>query len=170
MADRNYGSSFNQPKAAPAFCYIWDDTLNSGSGMWRPQNADDGGGSGGSGSTDMGPTILAIGSGVAYEAPASKAFSSALSNRLLAKSGAGTLFGMNGYNNYTGQQYVHIYDNVNSGSNLISTFLVDGSDNFSIDFGMKGISMASGIFVCNSLTPVSLTNGGNDLFITVSYK
>ncbi len=152
MPDRNYSKAFDIHRSAPVFPYVWDDAAvitGAGNlpntGCWRPVTADDyaAGGGGGGGATDMGPTILAI---------------------------AGTLLNINGFSSNTGTQYIHVYDNWNSGANLISTFLIDGNNNFGIDFGPQGISMASGIFVCNSSTLVTQTNGANDLFLTVSYK
>jgi hypothetical protein len=69
MADNNYHSAFEINRAAPAFEYVWDATLDDGRGMWRPLSSDDfagGGGGGGSGTVtvDNGPVIKAIGSGV----------------------------------------------------------------------------------------------------------
>jgi len=182
MADRTYSKAFEINRAAPAFLYIEDPTLNAGSGGWRPYRTTDAGGGGGTISGDI--NISGIGqliletdaleelaaSGNAYLAPALKSFTNGFSNRLLAKPSAGTLFGVNGYNNNTGIQYLHVYDNVNSGSNLINVIAVDAQNNFSVDFGSKGIQMNSGIFVCNSTTPAVLNNGANDLFLTISYK
>lgn len=173
MADRTYSRAFEINRAAPAFSYIEDPTLNDGSGAWRPLRSSDFAGGGGS-PGDNTPVVVAIASGNAalssINAPAAKAYTSDLSQNLLAKGSSGILFAINGYNSYTGVQYLHVYDNINSGANLISTVAVEGANNFSLDFGSKGVSMPSGIFACNSLTPVAQTNGGNDFFLTITYK
>jgi len=180
MADKTFTAAFDIGKSALAFQYVHDATLYGGAGGWRPLSNTDFGSisiSGAEISIDNGPVIAAIGSGNAslaqiatYEAPTSKSFTPAFAGSLLAKGSAGTLFSVNGYNNYTGVQYLHIFDNVDASANLISVVAIDGRDNFSIDFGDKGITMNSGIFIRNSLTPVTQANGGSDLFITASFK
>ena len=103
-------------------------------------------------------------------ASASKAFTPGAAASLLVKNGAGTLFTVNGYSSATGVQYLHIYDNTSAASNLVSVLAIDSSDNFSIDFGDKGIAMNSGIYIRNSLSPFSLATGASDLFFTAVYK
>lgn len=178
--EKTFTRAFEINRAAPAFQYVRDDTLYGGEGGWRPLSPDDFGSisiSGAQISIDNGPVIAAIGSGnnsaastATYSAPTSKAFTPTFAGSLLAKGAAGTLFCVNGFNNYTGIQYLHIFDNVDATANLVSVVAIDGKDNFSIDFGDKGITMNSGIFIRNSLTPVTQANGGNDLFITASFK
>ncbi len=181
MADKTYTTAFGIGHSALGFQYVYDSTLYEGNGGWRPlANTDMAGDisiSGASISVDQGPVIAAIGSGnnsltqiAAYEAPASKAFTPTLAGSLLVKGSAGTLFGINGFSSYTGVQYLHIYDNTAATTNLISVLAIDSNDNFSIDFGDKGITMNSGIFARNSLSPITLENGGNDLFLTAYYK
>ncbi len=174
MADRNYSSSFNQNKAAPAFGYVWDSTLNGGSGSWTPQVQAVGATVNVSGidtlivDTDE---LESIGqSGNAYAAPASKSFTAGFANSLLAKSGQGSLFSVNGFSSYTGVQYLFVYDNFNSNSNLMTVLGLGAQDNFFVDFGDKGVVMNSGVYVTNSLSPTTLEQGAANCFITISYK
>lgn len=53
MADRTYSKAFEINRAAPAFLYIEDPTLNNGSGGWRPFRTTDSGGGGGTISGDV---------------------------------------------------------------------------------------------------------------------
>lgn len=60
MSDRIYSTSFNKNKAAPAFSYVYDSSLNSGSGAWTPALPSSGGG----GSADFTATNIILVTGV----------------------------------------------------------------------------------------------------------
>lgn len=181
MADRTYSKAFDINRSALSFNYVEDSTLNGGSGAWRPLRPTDFSSitlSGASVSVDNGPVIAAIGSGnnslasiLTNTSVASKAFTPSFTNGLLAKNSAATLYTINGFNNYTGIQYLHIYDNNSAtAANLVGVLAIDSKDNFSIDFGPVGLSMTSGIYARNSLSPVTQENGGNDIYLTISYR
>ncbi len=162
MAFRTYTAEHGNP--GQAFLYVKDPTLGA-SGLWTPLTTDmlaassgssSGGSSGGSSSSTVEPAL--------------KVNTPSLTNFLLAKSGTGILFSVVGYNSNTGQQFLHVFDNTSSGANLIHTQVIDGSDNFGVDFGPNGIYMNTGILVCNSSTVVTQTNGASDLFITAVYR
>ncbi len=165
MADRIYSASYGHGHAAPTFNYIEDPSLGA-SGQWRPMRSTDFSSISGGGSSSTGSTTV----NVSDVRAAQKISTAALTNFLLAKTGTGILYNIAGYNSNTGSQFVHVFDNTSSGANLVSTFTVDGADNFSIDFGALGIYMNTGILICNSTTAVTQTNGASDIFLTAVYK
>jgi hypothetical protein len=179
MADRNYSKAFDIHRAAPTFSYVWDDdAIITGAGAliytgaWRPVTADDfaagGGGGGTSGTTDMAPTIAAIGSGNAYEAPATYGCSINYTGSYLAKASAGTLLTIFGYNSGA-QQFLRMYDGTGTNGNVIGVIAIGSANNFSADFTSKGISTVSGIFVATSSSPTSHSAGTNAI-VTVVWK
>lgn len=176
MADRNFSKAFEIGRSSPVFNYIYDNTIASGNqtGWWRPMNASDFGDisvtQSGVFNMESAEIVEAIASGNSYKAPFSRANTTGFASNILVKNSAGTLCSINGYSNYTGIQYVHVYDNTNSGDGLVSVVAVDAANNFSIDYGSNGIIMNSGIFICNSLSPVVQQNGSDNIYIVVSYK
>ncbi len=143
--DRTYGSSFNQNKSTPVFSYIEDMSLNSGSGMWRPARASD------------------------FNSPATSISNTALSQSLTGASSSAILYSVKGYSDYTGVQYIQIYDGTSVSGELVNVSSVQGKSNFDIDFGNRGIVMSSGIYVQKSLTPIAVSAGASDAFITISF-
>ncbi len=163
MAFRTYSAEHGVHNIS--FNYIKDTTVGP-SGTWVPltdTHLAAGGSTGSSGGSSGGSSSSTV-------EPALKINTSALTNFLLAKSGTGILFSVVGYNSNTGQQYLHVFDNTSSGANLIHTQVIDGADNFGVDFGPNGIYMNTGILICNSSTVVTQTNGSADLFITAVYR
>lgn len=143
--DRTYGSSFNQNKASVAFGYIEDLSLNGGSGLWRPARASD------------------------FNAPAYYVSNTGLATSLTGAVVPATLFNIKGYSDYTGVQYLQIYDGVNASGTLVNVAAVQGKSNFNVDFGDRGITTQSGIYIQKSLTPVAVSQGAADTFITISF-
>ena len=168
MADRTYSKAFEINRASPVFSYVEDSTLLGGSGAWRPLRASDFGGGGG-GSTDMGPTILAIASGNANTDPASVSCSVNFTGSLLAKAAAGELVSIFGYCSGNAQ-YLRVYNGINESGSLVGVIAIPSANNFSVDFGAKGVDMSTGIFAALSSSPSSHVATGNDAIISIIWK
>lgn len=99
--------------------------------------------------------------------------SQALEAARVVKSGAGTLFGVSGFNNKGTAQFVQIFDVEKppvNGAVPVVVITVPTVSNFSIAFGILGRSFARGIFVCNSSTLATLTAGAADCWFDCQYS
>jgi hypothetical protein len=151
--DRLFSAAFNNQHASPSFPYIYDPysvisgPTNPITGAWKPY-AQDG---------------------------HSKVSSNGLTSGLLVKSNPGVIYQLLGYTNYTGGQYVQVYDSTGT-INLVTTKFYSGSSNFDMSFTTDGMQMASGIYVTSSATVTGFTALGTGSsytgtsFYTVLYK
>ena len=144
MAERTFSTAFGIQHASPSFNYVFDTALGS-SGLWRNVQAGD------------------------LSAPALKTTTTTYTGLFVAASGAKTLYTVQGFNSRVAN-YLQVYDNFNTGANLVSTTRTAGTGTFSVSFGNMGIVMNTGITVFNSTTAVTPTAAPNDLFITVIYR
>jgi hypothetical protein len=162
-AERNYGQSFNQQKSTPVFNYVYDSSLNSGSGAWTPQTQ-----AGAGGSTDMAPTNIILRSGVANTAPASITSSVNFTGSFGVTSAreVNSVFGYCSGN----AQFLRIYDGTGTNGTLIGTIAVSQQNNFSVDFNTHGVTLSAGIFVAFSSSPSSHVATGPDGIISIIWK
>lgn len=90
------------------------------------------------------------------------------------KSGAGTLFGLSGFNAKVSTQFVLVFDIANaaqltSASIPVIVITVPTVANFSYDGGFYGRAFRSGIVLANSSTSATLTAGSADCWFDVQY-
>ena len=74
------------------------------------------------------------------------------------------LYGISGYNSGPAQ-FVQLHDKASAGVNAevpVHNIAVAAAANFSIDFGVYGMSFANGLYVGNSSTAAALTAGAAD--------
>lgn len=91
---------------------------------------------------------------------------------LIAKAGAGILYGLTGYNAKTSTQFIQLHDSATVPADTAVpkvVFAVPASSNFSLDYGEYGKSFASGIVICNSSTEATKTLGSADCWFDVQY-
>ncbi len=175
MADRNYGSSFNQQKSTPVFNYVEDLTINAPTGAWRPLRGSDFGGSTTVNVSGIDTLLVDTDeleglarSGNAYAAPASVS-SSSLFTGSFGVSSAREVHSVFGYSSGNAQ-YLRVYDGTGVNGTSIGVIAVGGQNNFSMDYGTKGARTTSGIFVAFSSSPVSHVASGSDGIITIIWK
>lgn len=96
----------------------------------------------------------------------------ALESSRVAKSTAGIIFNVIGYNAGP-EQFIHIYNSAAvpaSGAIPVVVQKVATGSNFEIQFGSDGIYLTDGVCVGNSTTLATRTAGALDCFFSVSYK
>jgi hypothetical protein len=104
--------------------------------------------------------------------PASVASVTAYNSNLVVKASAGTLISVVGYNSGAAQ-FVQIHNAASLPANTTApmfTFTVPATGNFSLDFPPGGVTMTTGIVVCNSSTGATRTGGVADCWFTAVYK
>ena len=90
----------------------------------------------------------------------------------VAKSSAGKLIKIFGYNNGP-DQFIHVFNTSSvpaNGASPISVIKAKAADNFEINFGDNGVYLSTGISFSNSTTAATKTTGANDCIFTVVYK
>lgn len=99
--------------------------------------------------------------------------SQALESSRVVKSGAGTLFGVSGFNNKASAQFIQVFDLEKipaDGFVPVIVITVPTVANFSIAFGILGRSFARGIVLCNSSTLATKTLGAADCWFDAQYS
>ena len=99
------------------------------------------------------------------ETAATNATSTADENDRVLKAGAGRLFGLTGFNGKASAQYIQIHDAASAPADTAVpkiTFKVQADSPFSLHFGSRGRSFATGIYICNSSTRETKTIGSDD--------
>jgi len=93
---------------------------------------------------------------------------------LVAKTSAGTLYSITGFNSKTSSQFIQVHNAASLPSNgavPVLIFIVPASSNFSLDLTPYGRYFSpGGITVCNSSTGPTLTVGSSDCWFDVQYK
>lgn len=110
------------------------------------------------------PTLVNGAQPVSFSAP-TNATTTAYAASLVVKASAGILYGLSGFNSKTSSQFIQIHDSATlPAENAVPKVLVQvaASSAFSLDFGTRGRSFASGIVVCNSSTGPTKTIGSAD--------
>ena len=96
----------------------------------------------------------------------------ALATSKVIKAAAGTLYGLSGYNSGAAQ-FIQLHDAsalpADSAVPVVN-IAVAATSNFSIDFGIYGMSFATGIVACNSSTAATKTIGAADCQFFARYK
>jgi len=97
---------------------------------------------------------------------------SAYAASLVAKAGAGVVYGISGYNSGPAQ-FLQLHDAAALPTDAVApteVIAIPTASNFSIDFGVYGKKFILGLVICNSSTGPAKTIGAADLFITARYK
>lgn len=106
--------------------------------------------------------------------PQLEAHTSAAAASLVAKASAGVIYSVSGYNAKTSAQYIQVHNTSSlpaDSVNPVKSFKVEASSQFSFDFaGIAGVTMSTGITVCNSSTLDTKTIGSADCRFEVGYK
>lgn len=137
MAFQTYNAEFGQ--GGLSFQYV-----KSAGGTWRPLEGTD----------------LAGGSAE------NKTFSNQFTGQLLGFSGTGSLSTVFGYNSGA-NQFVRIIDGTTTGGNVIAVIAAGAQNNFSVDFGSKGVVIQSGVVVTMSTSPTTNTLTSDGLITVV---
>lgn len=102
----------------------------------------------------------------------SNARTTALAETLLVKASAGTLFGLQGYAAAAGFIQVHADADgtLSGGAQALEVIPVGAGEPFSIDFGLYGLAVATGITIAFSSTGPTFTAGGSQMFVSAQYE
>lgn len=85
------------------------------------------------------------------------------------KASAGKLHSLSGYNAKVSAQFIQIFNSATVPADATApdlVFTVPASSNFSLDLGMPGLPMSTGISVSNSSTQATKTIGSADVYYT----
>jgi len=97
--------------------------------------------------------------------PANNATQAALANQLQASASGCTVWGVAGYNSKASAQFIQLHDSATTPADTaVPAFnlTVPASSNFSIDFGVYGMTFKNGVYICNSSTAPTKTIGAAD--------
>lgn len=89
------------------------------------------------------------------------------------KASAGTLISVFGYNSKASAQFIQVHNTTSVPADTavpIVVFTVAATGNFALDIPITGLTMATGISVCNSSTGPTKTVGSADCWFTASVK
>lgn len=139
---------------------IGDTTINNGSGA-SAVNIQDGGN-----------TITVDGTVTSTLTASSNSTSTAYEASRVAKASSGTLYAITGYNSKSTAQFIQVHNTASlpaDASVPVVIFTVPPLSNFSIDFGLRGRAMSTGITVCNSSTGATKTIGASDCWFDIQY-
>lgn len=103
----------------------------------------------------------------------SNASTTALASNLVVKASAGTLFGLQGYNNLGTDQFIQLHNAAalpSDGAIPVVSFVVAANSNFSLDFGDRGRAFSTGIVICNSSAVATKVIGAADLWLDAQYS
>ena len=90
----------------------------------------------------------------------------------VSKAGAGTVYGLTGYNSRTSDQFFQFFNSTTVPADAtapVITIRVAASSNFSVDFGVYGRRFSTGISWSNSSTGPTKTIGSADMFVDINY-
>ena len=90
----------------------------------------------------------------------------------VSKAGAGTVYGLTGYNSRTSDQFFQFFNSTTVPADAtapVITIRVAASSNFSVDFGVYGRRFSTGISWSNSSTGATKTIGSADMFVDINY-
>ena len=90
----------------------------------------------------------------------------------VTKAGAGTVYGLTGYNSKTSDQFFQFFNSTTVPADAtapVITIRVAASSNFSVDFGVYGRRFSTGISWSNSSTGPTKTIGSADIFADINY-
>ncbi len=110
------------------------------------------------------PALVGGAQPVAFAAP-TNATTTVYAASLILKSSGGVLYGLSGFNSKASTQFIQVHDSATlpaDGAAPKVLVQVAASSSFSLDFGTRGRSFASGIVVCNSSTGPTKTIGAAD--------
>ena len=99
------------------------------------------------------------------------ATTTALATSLVVKAGAGTLYGLTGYNNRSSSQFIQIHDASSLPAETAIpkiVFSVPATSPFSLDYNV-GREFQIGIVISNSSTAATKTIGSADCWFDVQY-
>lgn len=91
---------------------------------------------------------------------------------LIVKAAKGRLYRISGYNSKASAQFIQLHDAAALPAEAavpVVVITVPATSNFSIDFGERGRSFATGIVACNSSTGPTKTIGSADCWIDAQY-